>query len=127
MTAGTSDSSSERTHTELAGHTVLGIACVLAGVGMFYGLVVDSMQIVNGALVAIVVLLAVWLIVFIRTEPVVSGENAVIAICVFTAMGLYLLLGTFTALPFAVLAGVLLGVGVILPGLLLQYSSSIVN
>lgn len=42
-------------------------------------------------------------------------------------MGLYLLLGTFTALPFAVLVGILLGVGVILPGLLLQYGSSIVN
>ncbi|MDJ1433041.1 hypothetical protein [Halostagnicola sp. A-GB9-2] len=112
---------SERSHAERAGLAILGIAFVLAGLGLFYGLAVDSMQIFNAALIAIFVLLAVSMGILVRSEPIRSQENAVISICVFVAMALYLGLSIVTALPFAVLFGVLVIVGVIVPGLVLQY------
>ena len=127
MTASSADTGTERSRTELAGLSALGVAFVIAGLGLFYGLAIDSMQVFSAALIAVFVLLVVSLVVVALSEPVVSRENAVISACVFAAMALYLGLGTFTALPSAVLVGVLIVVGVIVPGLVLQYGSSIVN
>lgn len=117
----------EQSRTALAGLATLGIAYVLAGLGLFYGLAMDSMQIFNAALLAILLLLAVSMFIIVRNEPFITRENAVISACVFVAVALYLGLSTFTTLPFVVLIGVLLVVGVIVPGLLLQYGPSIVN
>lgn len=116
---------SERSRTGIVGLAALGTAFVLAGLGLFYGLAADSMRIFNAALVAILVLLAVSMGILIRNEPFLSRENAVISICVFVAMALYLGLSTVTALPFAVLVGILLVVGVIIPGIVLR--SGVVN
>ncbi|ELY63636.1 hypothetical protein [Natronobacterium gregoryi] len=121
MKISTSGETSERSPAETAWFALLGIAFVLAGLGLFYGLAVDSMQMISVALITIFVLFAVSMGILIRSEPIRSRENAVIAICVFVAMALYLGLSVFTALPFAVLVGVLFVVGVIVPGLVLQY------
>lgn len=117
----------DRSPTVLAGLSALGIAFVIAGLGLFYGLAIDSMRVFNAAAIAIFVLLAVSMGIIIRNEPLVSRENAVISIFVFTAMALYIGLSTFTTLPFTLLVGTLIFVGVILPGLVLQYGSSITD
>ncbi|SNR40396.1 hypothetical protein [Halorubrum vacuolatum] len=121
MTTQPSNPSTDRSRTATVALAALGVAYVLAGVGLFYALAIDSMELFNAALIAILVLLAVSMSVLIRTEPVRSRENATIAVCVFLAMGLYLVLWTFTALPFVVLVGVLFVVGVLLPTVVLQY------
>jgi len=117
----------DRSPTELAGLSVLGIAFVITGVGLYYGLAIDSMRMFNAALTAIFVLLAVSMVIILRSEPFFSRENAVISVFVFTAMALFFGLSTFTSLPFPVLVGILIFVGVILSGLVLQYGPSIVN
>jgi hypothetical protein len=117
----------ERSRRELAGLSALGIAYVIAGLGLFYGLAIDSMRVFSVGLVAVFVLLAVSMIVVVRNEPFVSRENVVLSVCIFAAMALYFGLRTFTALPFAVLVGVLVFVGVVLPRLVLQYGSTTVN
>jgi hypothetical protein len=117
----------DRSRTELAGLAALGLGYVLAGLGLFYGLAIDSMQVFTAALIAILVLLAVSMVIIVRNEPLVSRENVVISVFVFVAMALFLGLSTFTALPYTVLVGILILVGVIIPGLVLQYGPSIVN
>lgn len=114
----------ERSRRESAGLAALGLGYVVAGVALFYGLALDSMQVFTGALIAISLLLAVSMVIVVRNEPLVSRENVVISVCVFVAMALFLGLSSLTELPFAVLFGVLVVVGVILPGLILQYGPS---
>ena len=127
MSPGSNKKETDRSPTVLAGLSALGIAFVIAGVGLFYGLAIDSMRVFNAALVGVFVLLAISMVILIRSEPLVSRENAVISVCVFTAMALYLALSTFTALSFTVLVGVLIFVGAILPGIVIQYGSSITD
>lgn len=100
---------------------------VLAGHGLVYAVVIDSMQVFNAAPIAVFILLAVPVIIIARSEPVVSRENVVISVCVFVAMALFFGLSTFTALPYSVLYGILFIAGVIAPMLVLQYGSSVVN
>jgi len=117
----------ERSRTTLVGLGALGIAFVFAGLALFYGLATDSMQVFTAALVAVLLLVAASLIVILRTESLISRENAVISVCVIVAMALYLGLSTVTTLPNAVLVGTLIFVGVIVPGLVLQYWSAIIE
>jgi len=127
MSPNSNENETDRSPTVLAGLSALGIAFVIAGMGLFYGLAIDSMRVFNAALVAIFVLLAVSMVIIIRSEPLVSRENAVISVCVFVAMALYLGLSTLTTLSFPVLVGILIFVGTIIPALVLQYGSLIVN
>jgi len=121
------DDETGRSPIVLAGLSALGIAFVIAGVGLYYGLAADSMRVFNAAAAAIFVLLAVSMVIIIQSEPLFSRENAVISVFVFTAMALFFGLSTFTTLPFPVLVGALIFVGVILPGLVLQYGPSVIN
>lgn len=127
MTFDSNETETDRSPAVLAGLSALGIAYVIAGIGLFYGLAIDSVRLFNTALIAIFVLLGFSMILIIRSEPLVSRENAVISICVFTAMALYFGLSTFTTLPFIVVVDILIFVGTILPGLVLQYGPSIIN
>ncbi|AUX09290.1 hypothetical protein AArcSl_1661 [Halalkaliarchaeum desulfuricum] len=127
MPSGSNDDETDRSPAVLAGLSALGVAFVIAGVGLYYGLAIDSMRVFTAAAAAIFVLLAVSMVIIIRSEPLFSRENAVISVFVFTAMALFFGLSTFTMLPFPVLVGVLIFVGAILPGIVLQYGPSIIN
>ena len=116
----------ERSRTALAALAALGIAYVIAGLGLFYGLAVDSMPVFTTALTAILVLLAVSMVV-VRNELFVSRENAAISVCIFVAMALFFGSISFTALPVPVRVVVLVFVGAVLPGLDLQYGPSILD
>jgi len=125
MTTAVSDDETERSYAALAGLSALGVGFVLAGLGLLYGLAIDSMQVFTAALIAIFVLLAVSMLIIIRNEPLFSQENAVISVCVFVAMALYLGLSTFTTVPFAVSVGILIVVGAVVPWLVFQYGDSV--
>ncbi len=125
MTTAVSDDETERSYAALAGLSALGVGFVLAGLGLLYGLAIDSMQVFTAALIAIFVLLAVSMLIIIRNEPLFSQENAVISVCVFVAMALYLGLNTFTTVPFALSVGVLIAVGAVVPWLVFQYGDSV--
>ena len=118
---------SDRSLVAVAGLSALGIAYVVAGLGLFYGLAIDSMQVFTAGLIAVLLLLAISMGIIIWNEPLVSRENAVISGCVFTAMAFFLGLSTFTTFPFTVLVGTLIFVGVIVPGFVLQYGPLIGN
>ena len=85
------------------------------------------MRVFSAAAAAIFVLLAISMVIILWSEPLVSRENAVISGFVFAAMALFFGLSTFTTLPFPVLVGTLIFVGVVLPALMLQYGPSISN
>lgn len=127
MAATGENENAERSGTEVAGLAILGIGYLIAGLGLFYGLAIDSMQVFNAALIVIFILLAVSMVIIARNEAIVSQENVVISVCVFVAMALFFGLTTFTTLPYTVLVGILIFVGVLVPMLVLQYGSSIIN
>jgi len=127
MPSNYNDDETDRSPTELAGLSALGVAFVIAGVGLYYGLAIDSMRVFSAAAAAIFVLLAISMVIILQSEPLVSRENAVISGFVFAAMALFFGLSTFTMLPFPVLVGTLIFVGVLLPALVLQYGPSISN
>lgn len=127
MPSNYNDDETDRSPTELAGLSALGVAFVIAGVGLYYGLAINSMRVFSAAAAAIFVLLAISMVIILWSEPLVSRENAVISGFVFAAMALFFGLSTFTTLPFPVLVGTLIFVGVVLPALVLQYGPSISN
>lgn len=121
MTLDVDSESSERSRTALVGLSALGIGYVVAGLGLFCGLAIDSMQVFNAALVAILLLLAVSMVIIVRNEPLISRENVVISVFVFAGMALHFGLTAFTDLSVGVRVGALVLVGVVAPALFLQY------
>ena len=111
----------QRSRTALVGLSALGIGYVVAGLALFYGLAIDSMQVFNAALVAILLLLAVSMVIILRNEPLISRENVMISVFVFAAMALHFGLTAFTDLSLGVRVGALVFLGVVAPVLFLQY------
>lgn len=102
--------------------TALGLAYLLVGVGFFYSLTTDSIQLFTAVLVGILGLILVSLVIIIRREGLVTDENKVISMFVLSAMGLLFGLSEFTALSSEIVFGVVFIVGVVVPHLLLQYT-----
>lgn len=104
------------------GVIALAVAYVAVGLGLFYSLATESIDLFSGVLVAIVVLVGLSLYILYRREGLVTAENKLIGIFVLVAMGLLFGLLEFTALPLEIVYGIVFGVGVVVPGLLLQYT-----
>ncbi|PHQ44307.1 hypothetical protein DJ68_19180 [Halorubrum sp. C3] len=104
------------------GVIALAVAYVAVGLGLFYSLATESIDLFSGVLVAIVVLVGLSLYILYRREGLVTAENKLIGIFVLVAMGLLFGLLAFTALPLEIVYGIVFGVGVVVPGLLLQYT-----
>jgi len=98
----------------------LGGALALAGVGLFVGLLVDSIQLVTASLFATLCLIVLSLLVMFRQEGVVTPENKLIGGFVALAMGLLFVLSWATTLPQEIIFGVVLLVGVVVPMFLLE-------
>ena len=104
------------------GVVALAVAYVAVGLGLFYSLATESIDLFSGVLVAIVVLVGISLYILYRREGLVTAENKLIGIFVLVAMGLLFGLLEFTNLPSEIVYGIVFGVGVVVPGLLLQYT-----
>jgi hypothetical protein len=104
------------------GVVALAVAYVAVGLGLFYSLATESITLFSGVLVAIVGLVGLSLYILYRREGLVTAENKLISIFVLVATGLLFGLFEFTDLRFEVVYGIVFGVGVVLPGLLLQYT-----
>lgn len=104
------------------GVIALAVAYVAVGLGLFYSLATESITLFSGVLVAIVGLVGLSLYILYRREGLVTAENKLISIFVLVATGLLFGLFEFTDLPFEIVYGIVFGVGVVVPGLLLQYT-----
>lgn len=102
--------------------TALGLAYLLVGIGLFYSLATDSIQLFSAVLVGILGLILLSLFIIIRREGLVTAENKVISVFVLLAMGLLFGLYEFTALSSEIVFGIVFVVGVIVPHLLFQYT-----
>lgn len=100
----------------------LGLAYLVAGLGLFYSLAVDSTELFLVALVGNLALIIISLGVIVRREGVVTAENKLIGTFVLVAMGLLIGLTTFTDLPFEVVIAVVIAVGVVAPSLFRQHT-----
>ncbi|MFT4920906.1 MAG: hypothetical protein ACI8XM_000097 [Haloarculaceae archaeon] len=105
-----------------SGVVALAVAYVAVGFGLFYSLATESIDLFSGVLVAIVVLVGISLYILYRREGLLTAENRLIGIFVLLAMGLLFGLLEFTDLPSEIVYGVVFGVGVVVPGFLLQYT-----
>jgi hypothetical protein len=101
---------------------LLGVAYLVAGLGLYYSLAVDSTDLFLVALLGTLALLIISLGVIIRREGVVTAENKLIGTFVLVATGLLIGLTTFTDLPSEVVMAVVIAVGVIVPGLLRRHT-----
>ncbi|WP_311173932.1 hypothetical protein [Halobellus ordinarius] len=104
------------------GVVALAVAYVAVGLGLFSSLATESITLFSGVLVAIVGLVGLSLYILYRREGLVTAENKLISIFVLVATGLLFGLFEFTDLPVEIVYGIVFGVGVVLPGLLLQYT-----
>ena len=100
----------------------LGLAYLLVGVGFFYSLTTDSIQLLTAVLVGVLGLIVLSLGIIIRREGLVTAENKVIGVFVLVAMGLLFGLIEYTTLSSEVVFGIVFVIGVIVPHLLLQYT-----
>ena len=98
----------------------LGLAYVVAGVGLLVALLANSLDLITAVLGALVLLIVLSLGTVLRREGLVTPENKVIGVCVLTALGLLFGLGSFTDLPSELIFGVVFLVGVIVPHLLVH-------
>lgn len=104
------------------GLATLGLVYVVVGVGLFVGLVTDSIEVVAAALVGVVGSMAVSLYVVVRREGLVTAENGIIGASVLVAMGLLVVLPAVPGIPSSAVFGVVFTVGVVVPHLLLEYT-----
>lgn len=104
------------------GVAALAVAYVGVGVGLVYSLATGSTEAFVAVLGAILALMALSLYVLYRREGLLTAENAVIGVFVLLAVGLLVGLGGATDLPTEIVLGVVLLVGVIVPGMLVEYA-----
>ncbi|WP_123533333.1 hypothetical protein [Halosimplex salinum] len=116
------DTGTDQFFDSRAGIAALGAAFLGVGIGLFYSLVTDSMAVFRVVLVAILVLVALSLYILYRREGLLTAENRLVGGFVLLAMALLFGLSELTSLPSEVVMGVVFLVGVIVPGLLLQYT-----
>ncbi|MCU4742885.1 hypothetical protein OB955_18865 [Halobacteria archaeon AArc-m2/3/4] len=100
----------------------LGLAYVLVGVGMVVSLLLDSIDLFIVFAAGILVLLLISMVVVFVHEGIATPENKLISTFVLLAIGLGIGLSTVTELSFEVLTGVVIVVGIIAPGLLLEFT-----
>lgn len=98
----------------------LGLAYVVAGVGLLVALLSDSLELVTAVLGALLLLIVLSLGTIFRREGLVTPENKLIGGFVLVAMGLLFGLNRATDLASELIFGVVLCVGVIVPHLLIQ-------
>lgn len=101
---------------------LLGVAYLVAGLGLFYSLAVDSTELFLVALVGNLALIIISLGVIVRREGVVTAENKLIGTFVLVATGLLIGLTTFTDLSFEVVIAVVIAVGVVAPSLFRRHT-----
>lgn len=99
---------------------ILGIACIVIGLALFYSLIIGSMEMFLAVLLAILGLVVISLVIVFRREGIITPENKLIAIFVFVSMALLFGLSEFTNLPEVVVFGVVIVVGVLVPHYLLN-------
>ncbi|WP_435073746.1 hypothetical protein [Halorubrum sp. HHNYT27] len=104
------------------GVVALTVAYVAVGLGLFYSLATESIDLFSGVLAAIVVLVGLSLYILYKREGLMTAENRLIGIFILIAMGLLFGLLEFTDLPSDVVYVIVFGVGVVVPGLFLQYT-----
>jgi hypothetical protein len=98
----------------------LGIAYVVAGVGLFAAVLTNSLDLIVAALAATLLLIVLSLGTVLYREGLATPENGVIGVCVLAAMGLLFGLDAYTSLPSEAVFAVVLLVGVIVPHLLVH-------
>ncbi|AEH36510.1 hypothetical protein [Halopiger xanaduensis] len=101
---------------------VLAVAYVLVGIGFAYGLVAESTTVLGAALLATGLVVIGSLLILAGREGIVTAENKLIGTFVLLAMVLLVGLSTFTDVAFEVVFGLVVLVGVVAPGVLLQYT-----
>lgn len=99
----------------------LGIAYVVAGVGLMAALLTNSLDLIAVALGSLLLLIVLSLGTIIRREGLLTQENGVIGVCVLAAMGLLFGLTQYTDLSQELIFGLVFLVGVIVPHLLVQH------
>ncbi|WP_276302730.1 hypothetical protein [Halorussus lipolyticus] len=104
------------------GVVALAVAYVSVGLGLVYSLATGSIDLFSGVLVAIVVVVGLSLYILYKREGLMTAENRLIGIFVLIAMGLLFGLLEFTDLPSEIVYGIVFAVGVVVPGLLRQYT-----
>jgi hypothetical protein len=104
------------------GATALGLAYLLVGISLFASFTIDSTEFFIGVLLAILAVTAVSLYLIIRAEGVITRENTVIGGFVLLSLGLLFALYGYTGLPSALVFGVAIVVGVLIPNLLLRHT-----
>lgn len=104
--------------------SALALAYVLVGVGFAYSLVANSTAVFGVVLLATGIVVVVSLVILVEREGLVTAENKLIGGFVLFAMVLLLGLSTLTDVAFEIVFGLVVLVGVVVPGLLLQYTRS---
>lgn len=104
------------------GATAFGLASLLIGIGLLYGIVTGSIDLMLGTFLATLALVVISLYVVFRQEGVLTVENRVIGIFVLLALGLFFGLHEYTTFPSVVILGSVIIVGVVVPNLLLNRS-----
>jgi len=102
------------------GATALGLAYLLVGIGLLASFAIDSTAFFVGVLGAILAVTAVSLYIILRSEGVVTRDNAVIGGFVLLSLGLLFGLYGYTGLPSEVVFAIVIIVGVLVPHLLLR-------
>ena len=104
-------------------NTLLGLAYLFVGIGLFYSLLTDSIELFSVILIAILGLLFLSLFIIVRREGLVTTENKVIGVFVLMAMvnlfGLY----EFTDFSSEIIFSIVFVVGVMIPHVLIHYTS----
>lgn len=117
-----SDTDESRFAAGKTGSLVLGVLYVLVGISLVVSLVTDWFALFVAVLVGILALVVVSLAVLVRAEGLVTAENKLIGVFVLLAMVVLFALFGFTDLPFEVVFGIVLVVGVLVPHLLRTYT-----
>ena len=102
---------------------VLAIAYLGVGIGLFYSLATDSMNLFLVALAGTLVVIVGSLGIMFRREGVITPENKLIGGFVLIAMGLLFGLSELTDLSFELIFGIVFVVGVLIPMFLLEHTA----
>ncbi|SDK82566.1 hypothetical protein [Natronorubrum texcoconense] len=102
--------------------TALAAGYLLVGIGFWVGLATGLIRLFVAVLAGTVVLVLVSLYIAVKREGLITAENKLIGVFVILGMGLLFGLDEFTALSEGIIYVLVLGVGALVPFLLLTYT-----
>ncbi|WP_440763361.1 hypothetical protein [Natronorubrum sp. DTA7] len=102
--------------------TALAAGYLLVGIGFWVGLATGWIRLFAAVLAGTAVLVLVSLYIAVRREGLITAENKLIGVFVLIGMGLLFALNAFTDLSEGIIYLLVLGVGALVPYLLLTYT-----